>query len=608
MPTAAALLTGCLRSALVLMLVLVHALPAMAASVAPAAAARAPTASPPSRAASPPPEAASTLLGAALFVAETAAVPRLRDSEKDLTWVSDSLRTLTRLYARAGRYDAAMRLIRDLDEPDRVTAPALAAIAVAELRAGELPRARAIVAHLAALDEAGWRCRATQDAPGTAAALVEIATAMFDAGRKADAAGIVAEIHDPGRRAEAYLQMGLLENALQATGVALPGMHQLPPDAGVFGTENEGWRQELLLHLIEALVQRNNLPLAHLALDALSSPQDPGAHAGRAWALIEIARRERPAETLAQALREIEQAPDEVLGDVEGRVEAMAKIAEGLAAATRRPQAVAALDEARAEVASAERVSVGLGASTVCQTLAVIAGAELALGDRQAAVGLLDRAARFLDGIPVSVRTAGATAFYDEPASAHGVRVACKALVAAWLERAGEAKRAEATLGSALAELAAIDDADRRMDAWLRVALAYAKGNTDRLDRAIEILASRVPARADANEAIADLPAKALLAAPRELLWRLLDSMPPDPPYFTKARVATSLVAKLPASASREEASRLVTIALSALAGKGEDWELSLAALAGEAPGAERPATPEQRVLLRRLLDLPAER
>ncbi|HEY6321053.1 MAG TPA: hypothetical protein VJA16_05815 [Thermoanaerobaculia bacterium] len=605
MPTAATLLTGCRRSALALVL----ALPAMAAAVAPAAAAPAPRASLPAAATSPPPEAASTLLGAALFVAETAAVPKLRHSEKDLTWVSDSLRTLTRLYARAGRYDAAMRLIRDLDEPDRVTAPAWAAIAVAELRAGDLPRARAIVARLAALDEAGWRSRATEADPEAAAtALAEIAAAMFDAGRKADAAGIVAEIHDPGRRAEAYLHMGLLENALQATGVVLPGMHHLPPDAGRFWTENEGWRQELLLHLIEALVQRHDLPLAHLALDALSSAQDPGAHGGRAWALIEIARRERPAETLAQALREIEQAPDELLIDVEVRVEAMSKIAEGLAAASRRPQAAAALDEARAEVSRAERVSVGLGAPTVCKTLAVIAGAELGLGDHQAAVGLLDRVARLLDGIPVSVQTAGATASDDEPANAHGVRVACKALAAAWLERAGEARQAEATLGSALAELAAIDDPDRRMDAWRRVADAYAKGNTDRLDRAIEILASRVPARADANEAIAELPAEALLAAPRELLWRLLDSMPADPPYFTKVGVAASLAAKLPASARREDSIRLVTIALGALAGKGEDWELSLAALAGEAPGAERPATPEQRVLLRRLLDLPAER
>lgn len=591
-------------------LALVLALPAMAASLALAAAAPASQASPPPRAASPPPQAASSLLGATLFVAETAAVPRLRDSGRDLTSVSGSLRTLARLYARAGRYDAAMRLIRDLDEPDRVTAPAWAAIAVAELRAGELSRARAIVARLAALDEAGWRCRASEAAPETpATALMEIAAAMADAGRRADAAGIVAKIHDPGRRAEAYLDMGLVEDALQATGVVLPGRDHLPPDAGRFWTENEGWRQELLLHLIEALVQRDDLPQAHLALDALSSPQDPGAHGARAWALIEIARRERPAETLAQALREIEQAPDELLIDVEARVEAMSKIAEGLAAAGRRPQAAAALDEARAEVGRAERVGEGLGAATVYQTLAVIAGAELALGDRQAAIGLLDRAARFLDGMPVSVRTAAAdTAFYDEAASTHGVRVAGKALVAAWLERAGEARQAEATLRSALAELAAIDDADRRMDAWLRVALAYAKGNTDRLDRAIEILASRVPARADANEAIAEIPGEALLAAPRELLWRLLDSMPPDPPYFTKARVAASLAAKLPASASREDANRLVTIALDALAGKGEDWELSLAALAGQAPGAERPATPEQRVLLRSLLDLPAKR
>jgi tetratricopeptide (TPR) repeat protein len=595
-----------------LVLVLGLALPALAAALAqaaPATAAAAPAASPLPAAASPPPEAATTLLGAALFVAETAAVPRMRDAEKDLTWRGDQLGRLTRLYARAGRYDAALRFVQDLEELDPSLAPALAQIALAALRAGDLPRARALAARIAALDETGWRKRASFPVPETTGpALAEIAAAMCDAGWKAEAAGLVAAIHNPSQRGEAYLHMGRVESALETAGVVLPGVNHVPPDAGPFWAEDAGRRQELLLHVIDALVERNDLPLAHRALAAMGSPEDPGAHGFRAWALVEIARRERPAETLAQALREIEQTPDERLGDVVQRVDVMSLIARGLAAADLRPQAAAVLDKARAEAGAAEEVSVDWAASTVYQTLAVIAGAELALGDRQAAVGLLDRAARYLDRIPVPVRKEGAAAYENKPASIHTLKASGKALIAAWLERAGGAERAKATLGSALAEIAAIDDAEWRMSAWLSLVGAYAKGNADRPDRAIEILASRVPAGADANDAIVEIPAEELLAAPRELLWRLLDSMPPDPPYFSKTRVAASLAAKLPPSANREDATRLTTIALSALAGKGEDWELSLVALAGEAPGADLPATPEQRVLLRRLLDLPAGR
>src|SRR4051794_14774701 len=57
-----------------------------------------------------PAMAEDSILSTALRVAETSAIPKMR-RETNLTWQSGQLTEIAGLYAKAGRYDEALRLI-----------------------------------------------------------------------------------------------------------------------------------------------------------------------------------------------------------------------------------------------------------------------------------------------------------------------------------------------------------------------------------------------------------------------------------------------------------------------------------------------------------------
>jgi hypothetical protein len=204
--------------------------------------------------------AADSLLAAALVAAEKTVIPRMR-REDNLTWMSMQLAELTRLLARAGRYDEALRLIESLDAPDRVKAPALAPIALAALRAGDRSRVRALAGRLAALDE--WT------AP---AALAEIAVALHDAGNRAAALGLAAKLRDPQVRAETFRHMAELDKALAAARDVGPQSMHIPSDEGSFWEQDYGQRRALLLRLVAAYVDRGDLRGATPANSPLPIP------------------------------------------------------------------------------------------------------------------------------------------------------------------------------------------------------------------------------------------------------------------------------------------------------------------------------------------------
>jgi hypothetical protein len=99
--------------------------------------------------------------------------------------------------------------------------------------------------------------------------------------------------------------------------------------------------------------------------------------------------------------------------------------------------------------------------------------------------------------------------------------------------------------------------------------------------------------------ALQELPVEAFLAGPRERLWKLLDAMPAG---YRKVDLAAHLAARLDAGAGREDAARLLQLALAAVATRGEDWPTWLVRLANEAPRAEQPVGEDQRPILRALV------
>jgi hypothetical protein len=169
--------------------------------------------------------------------------------------------------------------------------------------------------------------------------------------------------------------------------------------------------------------------------------------------------------------------------------------------------------------------------------------------------------------------------------------------VAAVLEQAGEAKRAESLLGPALAELATIGSADWRGSAWSSIVKAYR--DAGRPDRAIEILTSSGPASDEKAQGIMEFSAEELVAMPRERLWGLLRALPAG---YYKVDLSARLAARLQARGNREDAARLTADALAILATRQDGWEEALVRLANALPDAGQPGDEEQRRLVRGLM------
>src|SRR5262249_4250487 len=169
--------------------------------------------------------------------------------------------------------------------------------------------------------------------------------------------------------------------------------------------------------------------------------------------------------------------------------------------------------------------------------------------------------ARIADGIAVPASRAAGDTGWDSASSAREERVEAKAQVAAVLEQAGEAKRAESLLGSALSELAALANPTWRQPAWRSIVRAYR--DSDRPDRAIEILTAGVPASEEKALGIMEFSEEELISMPRERLWGLLRALPGG---YYKVDLSARLAARLQAHGNREDPARLIADPLPLLA------------------------------------------
>lgn len=345
---------------------------------------------PPRTASAPAPTAAgATILSTALAVAETTGIPRMQ-GEENLTWQSNQLAALAGLFAKAGEYDRALQLIHDLDTPDRVKAPAFVPLIVAAIQAHDEARARMILDRLSVL-EPDWT---------VPIAFADIATAMEQAGDHAGAARLLDKVDDPVARAKALLAAKAPLAALEIARAIRPHSMHIPSRDGAFWEEDYSTRQSFLLQLVGVFVDSGDLASAHKAMEALNDVPDRNLGAFRARAAIAMARRERSLAGLQEAMQEIEAEPDERMGDLEGRVEVLAEIAELSPSPALSEDALgkaqAALDAINSDGEEAVHVL-----PFVCGGLTRIARADFALGKRTEALALLDRSLPLVERIPV---------------------------------------------------------------------------------------------------------------------------------------------------------------------------------------------------------------
>ena len=533
-----------------------------------------------------------TLLAVALLSADRWAIARMRSENDNLTWQGGQLASLTRLLARAGRYDDALALIRNLDTPQRVKVEAYAPIVAAYLRAGDKARAAALTEKVSGIGE--WT---------TSGTLVDVARAMDAAGDRDGAVKLAANIPGGLDRAEALFEMRRYTEALAAAREIEPGSFHVP-----CGEHEHCWvqdwepRQSYIVKLVKAFVDDGDLRGAHAAAAALDEVDGFGAKGWKAKALVEIARREEPVATLQQALAELDASPVMLPGDYQDHAETLAQIADGLAAAGQRTQAVGLMPRALAALGSTESVeSMEIAASLGCEGLTQIARVQFNIGQREEALVLLARAERLANEIVVPPPETSAGSSWDDTASTQHERVEAKLRIAATLEAAGEVERGEKVLASARAELATIKSSEWREYGWRALVQAYTEAG--RLDRAMELLTSGLRGDPDRWLAIDSISDEDLLAAPRPQLWGLLDALPAD---WGKASLAARLAIRLEALGEQTSVSRLVTEALAAVAAmaaeRTTDWQLTLVSLGGTLPGAERAGNAEQQRLLRELL------
>jgi tetratricopeptide (TPR) repeat protein len=527
-----------------------------------------------------------TILSTAITVAKTDGFARM-SGEKNLTWQGSQLQLLTALLSREGRFDEALKLIDELDTPDRVKVEAFVPIVEAAIRDGFEARARAVTQRIEAIDE--WTV------PG---ALKEIAVARHKAGNDAEALRIAKEIREPAARAEAFFALGLYDDMLSAARQIEPVSMHIPSDQGPFWESEYNGRQGVLLRLVGVYVDRGDLRKARAAMDALSAVPDRTAGLSRAKALVELARKDRPFENLKAAQKAVEEVPRERLGDLQGAADLLSRIAERLEALGKHSAAVAAVHKAVERGLPENGDVTEVGTEIVCEVLVRIARAERAIGQRPQALAMLERALRAADAMPIPSPSAAPAAGQDWRSLSLHSQVEARLRVAAELEAAGEQKRAEEVLASTLAALKSIPSAEWRSYSWRSLVEIYCAALS--CTRGADLLTADRSVDPDKAMAITQMSPAEILASPPERRWDLLAVLPPTE---GKAGLASTLAVELDARGAHEEAARMVSISLGIIATKPEEWVLALVSLGAEAPGADQPGDEAQRKLLKALLE-----
>lgn len=521
----------------------------------------------------PPAPQPDSLLAAAVRVAEAVSIPRAR-REENLTSMSEQLLEASRLLVKAGRSEEAMRLVAGFDTPGRVKAPSFVPIAVAAIRSGNKALVSQAIEHLAAMQEDVFLAEWT--AP---IALADIAVALEAAGDHDGALRLARRVNGPEAQARAFLELGRLDEALQAA-QQIPfqrGRHVSMGNGITRWMASYGARLAALLSLVKAHVERADLEGAQKVLRAMSEVSDDESHLQLARGWLEIARR-WPSPALDSALAEVSAQYEETLADTKGKLEILGTIAERLIAAGREDKAIEVISAVSQRTGHAQ----GLGFSALRNALATTAHAFLRAGHKPEALALLAQAASLLD------RPAEFVWEQDE-------KVHDQARLAALLELAGEAGKAEAMLAAALAGIAASQDEDRRSEGWSAIAKAYAE--LGGLDRAVAILTSEPRANGDKWRAVYELQSE---VAEIEQLRALLPILPGTQLYF---ELAAKLAGRLDETGRREDARALIFSAVNSMAMDKALCDYCLVRLANEYPSSGAPADAQLRRVLQTLVE-----
>ncbi len=156
------------------------------------------------------------------------------------------------------------------------------------------------------------------------------------------------------------------------------------------------------MRLVGAFVDRGDLRKARLAMAAIGEAPDRATHLFHAQALLELARKDRAADNLKAAEKEIAAAPQERLGELQEEADLLSRIAERFEALRQHPAAVAAVQKAVDLGRPGGSDVTKVGTEIVCETLVRVARAERAIGQRPQALALLERALRAADAMPIS--------------------------------------------------------------------------------------------------------------------------------------------------------------------------------------------------------------
>ncbi len=431
-----------------------------------------------------------SLLSCALTAAERTSVPAML-AETNLTTKSLKLKALTGLLAAAGRFEPALELVEETEEPDRVIAPALAGIAIGALRAGNDALADRVVARLSAME--AWT------AP---AAMTEIAEALASAGRAGDAHALIQAIKDPGAKARALIGLAasLPAGSKQVElwlGEALEASRQIRPRTGhhvaVAGRReylaDYGERFKVLLDLTSAFADREMIEAARQAAAAIDAVTDGKKAIWKARALLAVAGTpaavKQAPELTAEALATIESAFERTVGDTMNKVEILGEVARGLEDHGKTKQARQALALARSTAEKQKQVDEpSIRASIGVETLVLLAGAHLDLGLNEQALAILDEAQALVDAFAIPKKNPQLS--WDSESSGRHTRVEALVMIGARREQAGQAAGAKVSDAQLIAEIAKISDPSWRDSSWMDVASAYL--DVERPERALEIL------------------------------------------------------------------------------------------------------------------------
>ncbi len=530
---------------------------------------------PPAQAAqqsAPPP-----VVHCAAVVADQVIAPSL-DAEPNLTRRMSRLQAATEALASVGRTSDAWDIV-DRATPARVAVKGIAGIVVGAIRAGNADDASEALAKLMASD--AWT---------RSPALVDVVTAYRQAEAPELAAEVARRIPDPERRARALARLGevgrsanLLEEAAAAVGSVPPGTRDVFMEGGTFEMETAAPQLSIMLDLVAAWLRLDEPRRAEGVVAAMGRFADERLPFWKAQGQVALADYWVPTnprsakEALALARRLIDRldrglpARHRVVGDIERRVELLTRTSRLYAKLHMKSEAREAATVALETARDAESIDEPTVRAAVASELHVaLASALVAIGARDDAIPVLERALAIAQEGPLPPRGRGAGPFHAR-SSVLASRVEALAHVAALLAKVGNTDRSTSLLGRAKALAAEIPDAPWRATAWSSIAKAWLEEAGPR--QALTVVAAGADADSSRVAALSRLGRAAADAREWQVAVKACRAMAPG---YGKAALAAELSARAYAVRDPTTARALWREAIVEVARCGEGWEMAL--------------------------------